>query len=217
VLFDLDGVLVDSMAVIEGQIRLWALRYRLDPDSVVELSRGRRDEDIVRAAAPFLDVETEVLRIQQYELDGANLVRARAGAIALTSQLPPLAWAVVTSGRRVVACARMAAAGLLIPRTLVTAEDVDAGKPAPDGYLMAARWLDVPPEDCVVFEDAPAGVAAARSAGMRVIGVLGSVPPRALDAETIVSDLSTVMANRADSTIELSLPAVAGPPEHEKS
>jgi len=182
-LFDLDGVLVDSRTAIERSVRAWARLHGLDGDGVLALSHGRRDADLVRVAAPGLDVATEVARITELEMSLLSRVTAVPGAVRLLTGLPADRWAVVTSSTPPVARGRLAAVGLPEPALLITAEDVDRGKPAPDGYLLAAEKLGVPPRRCLVFEDAPIGVAAARSAGMRCVGVglagpdvVGSVP-----------------------------------------
>jgi sugar-phosphatase len=198
-LFDLDGVLVDSTAAIEQSMRAWAHAHGLDGDHVLALSHGRRDVDLVRAAAPGLDVETEVARITEFELSFLSGVTAVPGAAALLACLPADRWAVVTSSTPPVARGRLAAAGLPEPALLITAADVDRGKPAPDGYLLATEKLGVPPERCLVFEDAPIGAAAARAAGIRCVGVgltgpdvIGSVPDLAAIRVTPTLSVSRV-------------------------
>lgn len=171
ILFDMDGVLVDSMAQIESLLREWAADRGLEPESVVRLSHGRRDVDVVRLSAPHLNPTEEVAWIQQREVADATRIQALPGAHRLLSSVPVDRWAVVTSGPRAVAQARFRAAGLPMPNILVTSDDVANGKPDPEGYLQAARRLDKNPAQCLVVEDAPAGVTAARSAGMRVVGV----------------------------------------------
>lgn len=171
VLFDLDGVLVDSGGAIERVLRAWAAERGLDGDRAVALSWGRRDADLVRIAAPELDVATEVARISELEMELLWLVRALPGAERLLAGQPAGCWAVVTSSTSAVARGRIAAAGLPEPPLLVSAEDVERGKPAPDGYLLASGKLGVAPERCLVVEDAAIGVAAATAAGMRCVAV----------------------------------------------
>jgi sugar-phosphatase len=169
VLFDLDGVLVESRASVERQWALWADEHGVDMDRIRERMHGVRGAEVVAAVAPGLDAEAEAAlidRAQAVDLDG---VAALDGAAELVDAVP--LWTVVTSGRWELASARLGHAGIPVPDSMVCAEDVTQGKPDPEGYLLAAQRLGVPPEDCVVIEDAPPGVAAARAAGIRVVGV----------------------------------------------
>lgn len=174
ILFDLDGVLVDSMRLITRRLRAWALGHGLDADQVVTTAHGRTNEDLVRLVAPHLDASAEAGRMAT---DGARDVtglRPCSGALELLDQLPDGSWAVVTSASRHVARARLRQSGVPVPRVLITADDVRSGKPEPEPYLAAADALGVAPADCLVVEDAPAGVASARAAGAWVAGVCGS-------------------------------------------
>ncbi|WP_460351800.1 HAD-IA family hydrolase [Actinoallomurus acanthiterrae] len=170
-LFDLDGVLVDSLGVIERILRDWAVAHGVDGDRAVALSYGRRDIDLIQILTPHLDAEAETAEIVAREERETTGLRALPGADALLASLHPEAWAVVTSGTRAVATARLAAVSLPLPKVLVAAEDVPAGKPDPAGYLRAARLLGRSPARCLVVEDAVAGAEAARAAGMDCIGV----------------------------------------------
>ena len=170
-LFDLDGVLVDSRAVVERVCRLWAQRHGLDPEQVLRIAHGRRSRDTVRTAAPHLDADREAAWIDAVELADVAGLSAVAGAGALLAALPTASWAVVTSCGRPLAERRLTAVGLPIPTVVVTSEEVAHGKPAPDGYQLGAKRLGQDPATCVVFEDAPAGIAAGRAAGARVIGL----------------------------------------------
>jgi sugar-phosphatase len=125
----------------------------------------------MRLVAPHLDVEKEAERYTAGEVADTEGVVVMEGALQLLGMLPKAAWAVVTSGSAELATARMRRVGLPIPATLVTAGDVQRGKPAPDPYLLGASHLGIAAEQCVVVEDAPAGIEAARAAGMRAIGV----------------------------------------------
>ena len=171
VLFDCDGVLVDSAASVERAWRRWATERGLDDDAVVAIAHGRRTEDTLRDLGFSDDLAAEVQRVEGAEVADAASVSAFPEAAALLPSLPPEAWAVVTSGTHALVTSRLAAAGLPLPSVLVTAEDVAAGKPDPEGYLEAARRLGRPPADCLVIEDAPAGVEAALAAGMRVVAL----------------------------------------------
>lgn len=172
VLFDFDGVLVDSAAEVERAWGQWAGEYGLDPAMVLAHAHGVATVDTVRALLPDLDAAAEAARIEEREIAYAHRVSAYPGADTLLADLPEGSWAIVTSGTHSLAAARLDAIGLPVPPVFVTADDVGAGKPAPDPYLLAARRLDVPPDQCVVVEDSPAGVLAGRSAGMPVIAVL---------------------------------------------
>ncbi len=170
-LFDMDGVLVDSLDTIERHLHDWALGRGLDPRHVVAVSPGRTNAELVAEVAPHLDAAAEARLLLEREITDIGGIAACAGAARILQRLDGRAWAVVTSGHRPVALNRLAAAGLPTPDVLITADDVTAGKPDPEGYLAAAHRLGVPPGDCVVIEDAAAGLHAARTAGMRAIAI----------------------------------------------
>lgn len=196
-LFDLDGVLVDSGAVVERACRRWAERHGLDPETVVRVSHGRRSSDTVRALAPHLDVAREAAWIDALELSDVEGLRAVPGAAELLASLPPAAWGIVTSCGPALAELRLTAVGLPVPTMLVTSDLVARGKPAPDGYRLGAQRLGQRPEACVVFEDAPAGIAAGRAAGARVIGLTTMLAGHELTgADTTIPDLSALRVRR---------------------
>ena len=198
-LFDLDGVLADSTASVEHHWRAWAERHGLDPDALLQVVHGRRAIDTIRDVAPTLDAEAELAALVAAEAGDTAGVTASPGAAALLPRLPAGAWAVVTSGVRAVALARLQACGLPLPLLLVPADEITRGKPDPEGYLAAAARLGVAPPDCVVFEDAPAGVAAARAAGMRCVALTTTHAASALThADRIAPSLAGVQV-----TIEL--------------
>ena len=171
VLSDLDGVLVDSGPTIEDGWRRFAARHGLDPEQVIAESHGRRAADLIRLVAPHLDAETEAARIQREEIKGSSGLRPLPGARELVASVPADRFAIVTSSSRPLAVARLRAAGIPVPGLLVTAEEVDNGKPDPAGYRRAAELLGVEPAHSLVLEDAPAGVEAGLAAGMTVIAV----------------------------------------------
>lgn len=185
ILFDCDGVLVDSGANVERAWRWWAAERGFDGDAIVAAAHGRRTEDTMRELG-LPDVAAEAALLDGYEIADAASVRAFPQAAALLPGLPAGSWAVVTSGTLALATSRLTAAGLPLPAVLVTADDVAAGKPDPEGYLEAARRLGRPPADCVVVEDAPAGVQAALAAGMRVVGLTTTHAAAELQAATLV-------------------------------
>ena len=200
VLSDLDGVLVDSAAAIEHSWRRFAARHELDARDVLAHSHGRRAVDLIRLVAPHLDAEAEAARIEREEIEGAGALRPLPGARELAEAVPADRFAVVTSGTRALAVARLRAAGIAVPEVLVTAEQVENGKPDPEGYLRAAAQLGVEPEHSVVLEDAPAGVAAGLAAGMTVIAVLTTHDERALrGAHSRVSDLRALLPTAVGS------------------
>ncbi|UOE19982.1 HAD-IA family hydrolase [Thermobifida halotolerans] len=198
VLFDLDGVLVESGPVIERMWRNWAVRRGLDPEEVLALTPGRRAPDVVRLAAPDLDAVAEADALETEQVADPHLLREVPGARALTRGLEPDSWAVVTSGSRFVATTRLRVVGIPEPPVLVTADDVARGKPDPEGYLAAAKALGFAPEECVVVEDAVSGARAARAAGMRVVGVEGGGLGAGDATECVVADLTAVRIERRE-------------------
>lgn len=194
VLFDMDGVLVDSLPHIVTHLRAWAASHGLDPDAVIALSHGRTDMDLVRLVAPHLDSVSEVAAMQEQEVLSARGIPAKPGALELIASLNEsgMPWAVVTSGCTRVAHARLGTSGFPTPPVLITSDDITAGKPDPQGYLAAAKQLGCGPDQCLVVEDAPAGVAAARAAGAFVLGVTGTVQPSELSADILVDTLTAV-------------------------
>ena len=184
-LFDIDGTLVDSSAVVERAWRQVAEEFGLDGDLVVANCHGRRSMDTVEEFFAPEDRAAAQVRIDALELADREVTACR-GAAGLLATLDGRPWAAVTSGPRQLMTARLAAAGLPRPKVLVTAEDVRHGKPAPDGYLMAARALGVAATDCVVVEDSPAGVDAGKAAGALVAAVTTTHPADALRAADLV-------------------------------
>ena len=184
-LFDIDGTLVDSSAVVERAWRQVAREFGVDGDAIVAGCHGRRSVDTVEEFFPPQDRAAAQERIDALELADRDVVACR-GAADLLAGLDGQPWAAVTSGPRRLMTARLAAAGLPVPAVLVTAEDVQRGKPAPDGYLLAARELGVSPAGCVVVEDSPAGVAAGQASGALVVAVTTTHPADALGAADLV-------------------------------
>jgi mannitol-1-/sugar-/sorbitol-6-phosphatase len=200
ILFDLDGVLVDSTARIEDQWRRWAVSRGLRPEPFLEVCHGRRALETIRLAAPELDAEAEVAAFRPDLAEDREAVHPIEGAARLLETLPPESWAVATSGTRPMATERLLRAGLPLPSVLVCAEDVVHGKPNPDVYLMAAAALAVPPPSCIVIEDAPPGIEAARAAGMGVIGLTTTHPRGELAADACTASLAGIHVGRIDQT-----------------
>jgi sugar-phosphatase len=205
ILFDMDGVLVDSTAAVARVWRGWAIENGLDPERVIAHAHGRRSIETVLALAPHLDAERENIRIEQMEIDDKDGVIALPGAVELLRSLPMERFAIVTSATRPLAEARMGYAGLPIPKgRFVGGDDVLHGKPSPEPYLKGAALLGFTPEECLVFEDAPAGISAARAAGMRVIALHTTCAAHELNAaEVILASLAEVQAQFHDGVITL--------------
>ena len=201
VLFDLDGVLVDSAACVEKTWRQWAERHGLDADHVISVGHGRRTIETVEMLAPHLMATSEAAALAASESETTDGVFEVPGARELLESLPRHRWAIVTSGIRAVATLRLRHTGLPMPDVLICADEIERGKPHPEGYLTAASRLGVDATRCVVIEDAPAGLAAARAAGMRAIAIEGTYAATALtQADHVVRRLSDLtIAYRADS------------------
>jgi len=197
VLFDLDGVLVDSTQSVARQWQKWAERKRIDPKKVLKIAHGVRALEIVERVAPHLDAAAEVREIERLEVDDQDDVSVMPGAAELVRSMPEGHWAVVTSGRRHLAEGRLRWAKLPLPRILVPADEVSKGKPDPEPYLKAAQLLGVDPKDCLVIEDAPAGIRAARAAGMKVIALTSTYPASELkEADAIVTALCQIQVSQ---------------------
>lgn len=193
ILFDLDGVLVDSTHSVTRQWRRWADENNIDPQRVVEIAHGVRTIEIVRQLTPHLDAAAEVIRIEKREADDQEGVVVMPGAADLLGAIPEARWCVVTSGTRYLATARLKLANLPAPRVLVSADDVSKGKPDPEPYLMAAKLLGMNPTECLVIEDAPAGIRAAHAGGMKAVGLTSTYPaPDLQEADAVVQSLAQI-------------------------
>lgn len=180
VLFDVDGVLIDT-ADAHGRVwRSWARARGLDPEAVWAATQGRRRADILRLVAPERDPAEEHRALDRLMATEEPGFRAFAGAAGLLRALPSGRWAVVTSSRAEPTAARLARTGLVVPEVRVCAEDVSEGKPSPEGYLTAAARLGADPARCLVVEDAPAGIAAGLAAGCTVYAVASTHRPEEL-------------------------------------
>ena len=169
-LFDMDGTVINSVAAAERIWGLWAKRQGLDVATFLPTIHGARSVDtIAKLALPGLDPRQEAQGITDAEIIDVEGIIEIAGAQRFLQSLPPAQWAIVTSAPRALAVARLKAAGMPVPAVMVTAEDVKAGKPKPDCYLLAAEKLGVSPADCLVFEDASVGIEAGEAAGAKVM------------------------------------------------
>jgi sugar-phosphatase len=179
VIFDLDGVLVDSTAVVERAWRRWADERGIAWDAMLPRLHGRPGREVVNEFAPHLDALEELVTVDAYEMADTDTITLMPGALELIELAGPR-WAIVTSGGYELATGRMDAVGIPRPPVLVTASDITQGKPHPEPYLKAAAALDVDPRACLVIEDAPAGVEAGKAAGMTVYAVASTHAPEVL-------------------------------------
>ncbi len=193
ILFDLDGVLVDSTGSVDRQWRLWAREQGIDEERLMAIAHGVRAVEVVRAVAPHLDAEAEVGKLEGREVADHDGVAVMPGAVKLLRTIPAGHWGVVTSGRRHLATGRLKLAGIQIPKVMVTADDVTSGKPHAAPYLKGAQLLGFDPEDCLVIEDAPAGIRSAHAAGMKAIGLTSTYPASVLnEADEVISTLDQI-------------------------
>jgi sugar-phosphatase len=199
ILFDLDGVLVNSRAAVERQWAIWAREHHLDPAQVIPIAHGRPTIETIREVAPQLDADAEAKTMEQREISDLEGVLAIGGAADLLARIPPDRWAVVTSGTRDLATTRLRAVGLPVPHTMVSAGDITHGKPDPEPYLKGAAALRFAARECIVIEDAPSGIRAGKAAGMRVIAVPTTYPVHDLGESDVIikrlSDLRITTAN----------------------
>ena len=193
VLFDLDGVLVDSTHSVERQWRLWASEIGVGPEQVLENAHGRRTLEVVRLLRPDLDAEAEVIRLEAREAEDTDGVAVMPGAAELLASIPAERWGIVTSGTRHLATSRLRLAQLPIPRVLVCGDEVINGKPHPEPYLKGAQFLGVHSRECLVIEDAPAGIAAAHAGEMKAIALASTYSAKELQAaDAVITDLSQI-------------------------
>jgi len=192
ILFDLDGVLLDSTRVVAEQYTRWAREHGIDPAEVMKAAHGVRTLEVVQRVAPHLDAVAETRKIEDREAIADGIV-AIPGAVTLLNTIPRGRWCVVTSGTRYLATTRMRRFGIPVPDILVTADDVRHGKPDPEPYRRGAELFKANPADCVVIEDAPAGIRSARSAGMKVISLPTTYPASELhEADVIIAGLGSL-------------------------
>lgn len=199
-LFDMDGTLIDSTPAVNRSWLRWAAEEGLDP-SFRDGMHGRPARDIVTSLVSAAELEDALARVMHLELTDTDGITLLPGAVDLVSDIPEMRRAIVTSCSRELARVRLAASGFPAPRTVVTIDDTLRGKPNPDPFLEAAARLGVDPRHCVVVEDAPAGLAAARAAGCATIAVVGTHFAEELDADLVVSTLDDVSIELTDEGI----------------
>ncbi|HHQ6545636.1 sugar phosphatase [Serratia fonticola] len=210
-LFDLDGTLVDSLPVVERAWTQWAERHGISPQQVLDFIHGKQAITSLRHFMPNAteaELQHEFTLLEQVEAEDTDGVHALPGALALLEQINALGipWAIVTSGSVPVANARRLAGGVPLPEVFITSERVKQGKPQPDAYLLGAQGLGLAPQDCVVVEDAPAGILSGLAAGCQVIAVNAPADSPKLDqVDLILSSLEQIKIAKSEqgAVIEL--------------
>ena len=207
-LFDLDGVLINSTPAVARVWRQWAIEHGFDPDEVVARAHGRPSLTTVREYLPNANHEAENREVERREIEDLEGVVPLPGALELLASLPENRWTIVTSCTRPLAEVRIRAAGLPLPRNWITSSDITHGKPHPEPFLKGAATLGFAPETCVVFEDVPAGVKAGKAAGARVIAFKTTVEESALrsaGADWVLGNCADVRLLSADSGLTLGI------------
>ncbi len=193
ILFDLDGVLCDSTRAVDREWREWAARKGVDGDAIMAIAHGVRTIEVIRRVAPHLDAAAEATAIESHEAHDQSGVTVMPGAADLVKSIPYGRWGVVTSGSRLLATNRLRFCGLPVPEVLVTSDDVKNGKPHPEPYLKGAAGLGFAPAECLVIEDAPAGIEAAHAAGMKVVGITSTYASGAIEhADAVIGKLGEI-------------------------
>jgi mannitol-1-/sugar-/sorbitol-6-phosphatase len=215
-LFDMDGVLIDSTPAVARVWHRWALEHGFDPQEVVARAHGRPSLATVREYLPYADHEAENTKVERGEMEDLEGVLPLPGTLDLLAGLPPDRWTIVTSCTRLLAEVRIRAAGLPLPDNLITSNDIVHGKPHPEPYLKGASVLGFPASQCIVIEDAPAGIQAGKAAGSRVIAFQTTARAdvlRAAGADWILNNCSDIQLAGFSSksaqngiTLRLSLP-----------
>jgi len=203
-LFDMDGVLVSSIGSVRRCWQRWAAMYGVPNADTYEVPHGMRAIEIVKQLRPDIDPQEGLRVIECMEIEDTEDLKVLPGVKALLESLPPERWAIVTSATRRLMLGRLEAAGLPVPERIVSADDVERGKPDPEPYRRGAVLLDCRPEECIVVEDAPSGVGAGKAAGGRVLGVIGTHTIEELhEADWVVPSLEGVVAKSNNGGLEL--------------
>ncbi len=189
----MDGVLVDSTGVVERGWRRWALEVGVAPAEVLAVAHGRPSREVIALFAPHLDATEETDRLNEWATEDPEGVAVLPGASECVMLAAQGRWAVVTSAETEPARSRMQAVGLPLPPVLISADDVTHGKPHPEPYQRGSRALRVRAADCLVIEDAPAGITAARAARMSVLAVATTHDAESLrDADAVITSMHDV-------------------------
>ena len=213
-LFDMDGVLISSIASVNRCWRRWAAHYGVPDAEHFEIAHGTRAVDIIRMLKPEFsqdEVMAGLRLIEDMEIDDVADLKVLPGVRALLASLPPERWTIVTSATRRLMVGRLKAAELPFPKQLIAGDDVVQGKPHPEPYQKGAALLGLRPADCVIVEDAPSGVGAGVAAGCRVLGVLGTHAAEKLSAagaSWVVASLEDMKVTRKGNPLTLEFEAV---------
>ena len=208
ILFDMDGVLIDSTPAVARVWWKWALERGLDPETVVHMAHGRPSRTTIGELLPNSDIDAEDREVERREMEDIEGLVLLPGAQALLSSLPLDRWTIATSCTRPLAEVRLRAVGLPIPTNLITSNDVKNGKPHPEPYQKAASILGFSASDCIVIEDAPAGVRAGKAAGARVIAFPTTMAVHHLEsagADWIVANCDAITAHNGNGGLLLTL------------
>jgi sugar-phosphatase len=210
-LFDMDGVLINSTPAVARVWARWAIERGFNPEEVVARAHGRPSLTTVKEFLPGADHEAENREVERREIEDLEGVVPLPGALDLLSSLPDDRWTIVTSCTRALAEVRIRAAGLPLPKKMVTANDITNGKPNPDPYLKGASKLGFSPSDCVVLEDVPAGVRSGKAAGAKVIAFTTTVESAVLresGADWVLHSCADInlLSSREQLTLSLHLP-----------
>jgi mannitol-1-/sugar-/sorbitol-6-phosphatase len=201
-LFDLDGVLIDSTPAVERVWTRWATEHGFDPADTVARAHGRPSLTTIRELLPKADHEAENRIVERWEIEDLDGVVPLRGVLDLLASIPPARWTIVTSCTRALAEVRIRRAGLPVPKKFITSTDIVHGKPDPEPYLKAASLLGFPATDCVVFEDAPAGIRSGKAAGAKVIAFRTTAEDSLLHeagADCILNNCADVRVNSISS------------------
>ena len=205
ILFDMDGTLLDSSGAARRAWQWWTTQHGIPLEPILAVENGRPDREVIRQFASHLNIDLEAARLLTFEENDREDLVPVTGAIDITAAAQEGLWTIVTSSNRSLAEIRLRACGLPIPEVFITADMISRGKPDPECYLLAARALKVQPHECVVFEDSPAGISAARAAGMPVVGVLTTSKRSDLSTSFHISDFRDVAISHRDRVFEVCL------------
>lgn len=204
----MDGVLIDSTPAVARVWHKWAIEHGLDPKAVVKMAHGRPSRTTIQELLPNSDIDAEDREVERREIEDLDGMVLLTGAQQLLNSLPVDRWTIVTSATRTLTEVRLCAAGLPIPEKLITANDIQKGKPNPEPYQKAAAALGFPASECIVVEDAPAGIRSGKAAGARVIAFQTTMDRRELEAaqpDWIVRNCADIKAQNGSNGLILDL------------
>lgn len=207
-LFDLDGVLINSTPAVARVWRQWAIEHGFDPEEAIHRAHGRPSIATIREYLPDADHQAENRILEQREMEDLDGVVPLPGTLELLRQLPPDRWAIVTSCTRPLAKVRIRAAGLPLPQHLLTSDEITHGKPDPEPYIKGAALLGLKPTQCVVVEDVPAGIRSGKSAAAKVIAFRTTTTEadlKSAGADWILDNCSAISLVTTDGNLVLNL------------